>query len=693
VEAVANYEQALRIQPGYVEAHCNLANTWLRGGNRDWAATHYLRALQLRPNYAEAHCGLGVVLTEQGKFDEAVDHLRQALALHPNYAEAHNNLANALRGQGRLTEALDQWQEAVRIRPDFAEAHNNLGNTLLELGKAEEAATSYHEALRRTPNLVEAHHGLGNALERLDKLDEAIDCYQQALRLNPNLAESCNNLANTLSRQHRIEEAIVCYRQALRLKPDYVEAHYNFGNALAKQGSPEQALASFREALRLLPNLAKAQSNVLFCLNYVPDGDPDYVFAEHRCWGQMQEEAANRAATARDQFDAVTSRDPDRRLRIGYISPDLRDHALRRYIEPVLAHHDSARVEVYCYAEVAKPDAVTARLQKLVKEWHFTCGLTDAHIAQGIRNEGIDILVDLAGHTCDNRLGVLALKPAPVQATWLGYMNTTGLSAVDYRLTDDVLDPRVSGVRGQGSEPNTLTPDPTPLTPTHDTEELLRLPNGFCCFAAPADAPAVTLLPAIHKGHFTFGSLHGLLKLNTRVFELWAKVLNAVPASRLLMFHEQLSATAQDRIRRQLVSLGVENGRLDLRQGSCAPGYLGIYEEIDIGLDAFPCTGGVTTCESLWMGVPVLSLCGVRPAGRNSAALLARVGLRDWAVQTQDEYVAFAKRSANDLEALAVLRAQLRDRMMNTLCDAARFTRELEDAYRWIWRHWASKLT
>jgi len=250
-------------------------------------------------------------------------------------------------------------------------------------------------------------------------------------------------------------------------------------------------------------------------------------------------------------------------------------------------------------------------------------------------------------------------------------MNTTGLTTIDYRLTDDVLDP--------------------PGQPVRDTEELMRLPGGMCCFAPPADAPAVSPLPALGRGHLTFGSLHGLLKLNTRVFDLWSRVLHSVPDARLLMFHDTVVGTGQERIRREFADRGIACERLDLRQGSCAPGYLGVYEEIDVSLDAFPWTGGVTTCESLWMGVPVLSLCGARPASRNSAALLARVGLTDWVAQTPEQYAALGLSLTKDLDRLAALRTTLRDRMRATLCDGQRFTRELEEAYRAMWRRWCSQ--
>jgi protein O-GlcNAc transferase len=669
-EAQASFQQAIRFQPDYAEAHCNLANSMLRQGRREEAATHYKQALQLKSDYAEAHCGLGVALGDLGRLDEAVDHLRQALRLQPNYADAHNNVAKPLIAQGKIDEAIAHWRQAIRIRPNFAEPHNNLGNTLLQQDKLQESEASYREALRINPLLTAAHHGLGNALERQDKLDEAIGCYRQALRLSPNLGEAWNNLANTLTRQFKIEEAIDCYRQALRLKPDYAEAFYNLGNAFCKQGSPEQALTSFHQALRLEPDLAKAQSNVLFCLNYHPDANPDAVFAEHRRWGEKRE-SIHRAERELHCSQHAQGNNPDRRLRIGYISPDLRFHPLTRYIEPVLAHHDKAKVEVFCYAEVQKPDAVTSRLQRFASGWRSTCSLTDSQVAERIRGDKIDILIDLAGHTADNRLGVLACKPAPVQATWLGYMNTTGLCTVDYRLTDDVLDP--------------------PGQPVCDTEELLRLPGGMCCFAPPEDAPPVSPLPALRRGHLVFGSLHNPFKLNVQVFDLWSRVLKAVPTAKLLMFHDFLLGTAQDRIRRLFAERGISSDRLDLRQGSCAPGYLGVYDQVDISLDPFPCTGGVTTCESLWMGVPVVSLCGVRPAGRNSAAILARVGLGEWAVPAPEEYISLAARQVDELDRLADLRSQLRDRMRLTLCDAERFTRDLEDAYRTMWRRWCNQ--
>jgi predicted O-linked N-acetylglucosamine transferase (SPINDLY family) len=308
----------------------------------------------------------------------------------------------------------------------------------------------------------------------------------------------------------------------------------------------------------------------------------------------------------------------------------------------------------------------------MVKQWRWTTEDTDEELARHIREDGIDILVDLAGHTANNRLCVLAQKTAPIQATWLGYMNTTGLTAVDYRLTDDVLDP--------------------PSAPVRDTEELVRLPAGMCCFAPPDDAPAVGILPALSKPYVTFGSLHSLFKLNKYVFELWSQLLKAIPKARLLLFHHTLTETARRHLRQQFAERGIADDRLDLRQGCGAPGYLGIYHEIDISLDTFPYSGGVTTCEALWMGVPVLSLCGVRPAGRNAASLLTRVGLASWVVSTPEQYLALGVKMATDMEHVSCLRAGLRERMAATVCDAARFTRGLEAAYRALWQRWCAKV-
>ena len=389
------------------------------------------------------------------------------------------------------------------------------------------------------------------------------------------------------------------------------------------------------------------------------------MFAEHRCWGQMHGQAA------RLPLSPGKDRNPERRLRIGYVSPDLRQHAVMRFFEPVLVHHDPRQVEVFCYAEVSNPDTATARVQALAHHWRWIAGKSATRVAEGIAADGIDILVDLAGHTNNNRLDVFARKPAPVQATWLGYPNTTGLTTIDYRLTDDVMDP--------------------PGQPVLDTEGLFRLPGGMCCFAPPEHAPALTPLPALRTGHLTFGSLHKLNKLNRHVFDLWSSVLQAAPTARLLMFRNTLVGQTKELVRRQFTERGIASDRLDLRQGSAAPGYLRVYDEIDVTLDVFPYAGGTTTGESLWMGAPVLSLAGPRPAGRGSATLLASVGLNDWVAQDAEEYVALAQRWANNLDRLAELRAGLRERMRATLCDGRRFTRVLEDAYRTMWRRWCSQ--
>ena len=316
-------------------------------------------------------------------------------------------------------------------------------------------------------------------------------------------------------------------------------------------------------------------------MNYDPEADLDAVFAEHVRWGRLHTPTTSPAPFEND-------RDPERKLRVGYVSPDLRFHALTRYFEPVLAHHDPSQVEVYCYAEVVHPDEVTLRLKEHAHGWRSTCGLSDVQVAEMIRADGIDILVDLAGHTAGTRLRIFGLKPAPVQASWLGYLNTTGLATVDYRITDEILDPSGESTLG--------------------TEELVRLPHGFCCFAPPKNAPALSPLPALTRGYLTFGSLHNLFKLNAQVFDLWSRLLRALPKARLLMFRDTLSGTARSAYVQEFVQRGIEAERLDFRRAADVRTYMDIYEEIDVCLDVFPWSGGVITCESLWMGVPVMSL-------------------------------------------------------------------------------------
>ncbi len=632
--AIEQFQQALRLRPSYPEALNDLGNALNTTENPLQAINCYRQALAIRPDYAEAHYNLAFVLAQQGQVDEAICQYREALRYKPDYVDAHINLGNVYRQQGQLAQAAECYHQALRHRPGNAEAHSNLGWIFTEQGRFAEAVAAYEQAMRLKPDTAETYHNLGLVRRKQGMAGEAIRMFQRALQLKPDFAEVCYSLGNALCDGGQLEEGVGWFRRAIELKPDFAEAHNNLAGALAKLGHAELSVASFQEAVRLRPDLPEVQSNLLFGLNYDPGADPDAIFAAYRRWGESQKSTTPLPEHANDPS-------PERRLRIGYVSPDLRQHALARYFEPILAHHDPRHVEVFCYAEVAVPDAVTTGMQKLAHHWRWTSGQTDSQVIERIRADGIDILVDLAGHTDKNRLRVFAQKPAPVQATWMGYLNTTGLTTMDYRLTDEILDP--------------------PGMPVRDTEELFRLPLGMCCFAPPIDAPPVAPLPALRRGYLTFGALHHLFKLNSAVYDTWSKLLHAMPTARLLMFRDSLTATAQAEIRRQFAERGIQSGQLDLRLGRSTPGYLGIYEEIDVGLDAFPCTGGVTTCESLWMGVPVLSLCGVRPATRNSAAILARAGIRDWAVDTPDEYIAFALGLTDKLEQLAQLRSQLRE--------------------------------
>jgi predicted O-linked N-acetylglucosamine transferase (SPINDLY family) len=659
------YRQIIEFDPNHADAWQLLGEIAIRGGRHDLAIEYIGRAISLNPGFAAYYSNLGVAYDAIGRVAEAAMSYQRALELQPAYPEARNNLGVLLRRQGRLDEAAANLREAVRLRPDYAEAHNNLGIVLLELGKLDEALASCRDALYLSPSYAAAHCTLGNVLRGYGNIPDALASYHQALYLQPEYADGYYNLGTALKEHGSLDEAEANFRQVVRLQPNFATAYNSLAVVLQDQGKLDEAVACYQEALRLCPGDVPTQSNYLLCLNYLPKADPAFVFSEHRKWGDLHSHAQVAGPSSR------RARDPERSLRVGYVSPDLRFHVLVGFLEPILAHHDPDQVEAICYAQSPQADEVTARLQSLSRGWRRTWGLSDAQVEELVREDGIDILVDLAGHTAGNRLGVFARKPAPVQVSYLGYCNTTGLAAIDFRLTDDVADPL-----GE---------------PSRHTEVLLRLPAGFCCYKLPAEVPDVNSLPALRDGHLTFGSLHSLAKLNKAVLDLWCEILRAVPSARLLVFRHTLRGETKDYFAAEFAARGIQAERVELRHVA-DPGrnkHFRVYNEIDMSLDAFPWGGHATACESLWMGVPVITLYGPVHAGRMVASVLTRAGLSELIAETPAKYLELAVNWAGNLERLAGLRSRLRTTMeASPLCDGKRFTRGLEEAYRSMWQRW-----
>ncbi len=661
--AIEYLRRALAADPSEAFFHFDLGVIYHEIRRWHEAAACYREFLAQRFDYAEAHNNLGNALLELGRPQEAIDSYQQALLLKPDYAEAHNNQGAVLSRLGCWDEARRCYQTALSFRPDYAEAHNNLGIMHRQLGQLDRAGTCFQHAVHHRPNFPAAWNNLGGILAFQGRSDEAIACFQEALRRLPNYPEALNNLGNVLRVLGRLDEAITNYEQALQQRPEYTEAHNNLGNARLDRGQSREAIAHFREALRLDPQRTVTQSNFLFCLCQDPQVETDVLFAEHLAWGERHAKIATSIpAHAND-------RSPRRRLRIGYVSPEFRACATAQFLEPILANHAASQFEIFCYADVAAPDAVTQRLRQRAHGWHATYGLSNVKLAETIRADGIDLLIDLSGHTADHRLLAFALKPAPVQVTYLGYPCTTGLRALDYRLTDEILDPSGACERY--------------------TEELVRLPNCFCCFQPPNNAPEVGPPPLERNGYITFGSLHRLSRLNAEVVELWRQILAAIPSSRLRIFRHTLRGKVKEDWQRLLADRGLPPDRVDLH-GAVPEGesHLSAYAEIDISLDTWPWSGHTTACESLWMGVPFVTLRGQRAAGRMVASVLTQTGLRNWIADTQEQYRELAVRMALERSRFAQLRTHLRERLRTTLCDGVTFTRNLETAYRNMWLRW-----
>ncbi len=681
-EAVASHRKALAIKPDYAKAHNNLGNAHKELGRLDEAVTSYHKALSIKPDYAEAHNNLGVALRDLGKVDEAVASYHKALAIDPDYAKAHNNLGNALKELGRLDEAVSCYHKALAIKPDYPDAHNNLGVALQDLGKLDEAVASYCKALSIKPDYAEAHNNLGNALKKLGRPDKAVASYHKALTIEPNYAEAHSNLGVALQALGKLDEAVASYHKALTIKPDYAEAHSNLGVALKALGRLDEAIASYRKAVAINPSSPIPGKSLLFALLNVPGLTPKDLFAEHLRFAKTYARGI-----VRPTEDLTNDPDPDRRLRIGYLSSDFRNHSVGTNMLPLLSSHDRAKFEISCYsdvprrakfeiscyADVPRPDVITERFQSCVDHWRTIVGKSDSEVARMVRADAIDVLVCLAGRFDSNRPLVCTHRAAPVQVSLFDGA-TSGLVEMDYWLTDDFLHP--------------------PDTKEMFTEELYRLPVLYQ-YPPIEDAPPAGPLPAEQAGYITFSSFNNPAKVNEEVIRLWAKVLKSVPGSGLLLRYKNWygQSSLQERLIERFAASGVGHDRVMFAASAdTSAEHLGRYGDVDIALDTFPFNGATTTFQALWMGVPVVSLVGETFIGRMSGSILHPVGLGDLAVDTPEAYVASARDLAGDLVRLRTLKVDLRERMAaSNLCDAAAYARSVEDAYRQMWRKWCAE--
>ena len=625
-EAVRLYTAAITANPGQLDAHFNLGNLFRKLGRPQDAAAAYQAALRIDANNFRAYLNLGLAVGDAGDWANAIECFRKAVRLEPTLPDAYNLLGDGLYRTGRLDEAIGVFQEFIVRCPDDPRGHHNLGLAIASKGEYEASIPVLEQSLKLRPNYPDAHNSLGVALEALGRADEAQSHYRQATELRPDYADAWSNLGTSLTEQGRVSEAIDALRKSLELRPDH-----------------------------------RVGDNLLLALCYSSELSPEQLRDEHVNWAAT---FADPLTPAEPPRRAVT--DPKRRLKIGYVSGDFRSHTAAGLIELLLTHHDRNRVHVTCYPNVSKADEATDRMRRLADAWRPVTGATDAKMAEMIQADVIDILVDLSGHTAGNRLQVFARKPAAVQATLFGYPATTGITAIDVRITDAYADPP--------GETESLC-----------VERLVRLPEVAWAYRPPAVAPSPNALPSQSRRTFTFGCLNNPAKLSEACAEAWARILKAVPRSRLVLLAGR-SADAAQATAERFTKLGVASDRLELVYRLPANEYFEAYQPIDLALDPFPFNGGVTTCDALWMGVPVLTVAGKDYRSRQGVSLLNNLGLPEFVADSPDKMVELAATWSDQREGLADLRSSLREMMeVSPITQAEQYVRHLEAALREVW--------
>jgi predicted O-linked N-acetylglucosamine transferase (SPINDLY family) len=638
--ALNAFEKALRLRKDDTDALANYAAALQKFGRGKDAVSQMRKAVAIAPDSVELQTRLGLVLEENARFADALAAFAKAARLNPSVGFVWFRQGKLLRGLNRAGESVEALRKAVALPGALGEFHYELGVSLQMSKNLPGALESFKKAVAMGFSSAPLYCNLGVVLKELRMHGDAILAFHKAIKLDPSNPSYLNNLGAVAHEVGLNSEALDCFREVVRQNPKLPSAHNNTGNLLKDRACGHEALPHYRKAMELAPQDRDAPSNYLLCHMYLAGMDPSVVFEEHRKWGV---DTAKKFPPA-FKFKA---RAPGAKLRVGFLSADLCHHPVAHFIEPVFRHYDKSKFEFFAYGDQRKSDAFSERLSKLVDSWAETCGLDHGALAKKIHGDRVDILFDLAGHTAYNRMGTFALKPAPLQATYLGYPGTTGLPAMDFRLTD-------------------VHADPVGTTERYHTESLVRLPRCAWCYEPDAVAPELAPPPFQRNGFITFGCFNNMAKMNPDLFGFWAEILKAVPGSHLRI----KTRTLRDKgvcgeLKSFFVSRGIGESRLDFLAHTKKTGeHLANYNEVDIALDSFPYHGTTTTCEAMWMGVPVVSRAGSTHVSRVGVSLLNAVGLREFSVDSEAAYISKAVELAGDTARLAELRAGMRGRML-----------------------------
>ena len=629
------------------------------------AINAFRHALAIVPDKSNILLDLASIFEKTGNFQEAIASLQQAIALQPKLAAAHNNLAIILTNQGRLQEAVASFQQVLTITPDCVETLKNLGLILTSLGRLAEAIASYRQALAYAPNNLELHSKLGILFTSQGRLPEAVTSYKNALAIAPNSAAIHNNLGDAQRDLGHLDAAVISLRQAIYLQPDFAIAHNNLGETLKSLGKFSEAVASFKKAIALKPDYGKAHNNLLLCSQYIPDQTPEKLFALHKDWADHFFNNSNS-----EIFAHKNNQQTKRQLRLGLLSPNFRRHPIGYFMLGFFSHRQQKDVAIVGYAD-CQPDAITKQLAASADGWVWSKNLGDSELAKLIYEDRIDILIDLVGHTANNRLALFAQKPAPIQITWAGYVGTTGLKTMDWLLADS----------------HYITADEE----KYYSERIIKLPDSWVCYTPPDYTPPITKKPAKTSDNaFILGNFGNPAKINAKMLAAWAKILLQLPQAKLLLIYLGMDSTANSqRIKTYFKKAGIDPERIQIDGHKPNKEFLASYNSVDLALDTIPYSGGLTTLEALLMGVPVVTIRGATFAGRHSTSILSTTGLAELVTDDMDSYCQLVVDLANNRQRLAKLKAGLRNRLLNSpLCDYDKFSADLVIELKKVWLDW-----